>query len=67
MLLKLLAAKKLPAEKMITHRMYLYRLVQNTGVINFSSDFKFRDVLSAYDTFTNASESKSLKVLIEMQ
>jgi alcohol dehydrogenase len=67
MLLKLLAAKKLPAEKMITHRMLLCRLVPNIENANCSSDFKFGDILNAYDTFKNASENKTLKVLIEMQ
>jgi len=48
MLLKLLAAKKLPAAKLITH------------------NFRFDDILTAYKTFSEASKSKALKVLIEM-
>ena len=67
MLLKLLAAKKLPAEKMITHRTFLCSPVQIIGSANCSSDFKFGDILKAYDTFENASENKTLKVLIDIQ
>lgn len=48
MLLKLLAARKLPAEKMITH------------------EFKFDEMLKAYEIFGKAGVNKALKMLIEM-
>lgn len=48
MLLKMLAARKLPAEKMITH------------------EFKFEEMLKAYEIFGKAGVNKALKMLIEM-
>lgn len=47
MLLKSLAAKKIDALQLITHR------------------FKFDEILEAYETFSHAPETKSLKVIIE--
>jgi len=46
MLLKLVAQKKLPVDKFVTHR------------------FALDDILSAYETFGNALQTKAVKVLI---
>lgn len=63
-LLKLVAAGKLPAEKLITHRKVL-RLV-HCGFADRIEDFKFDDMVDAYANFQNAATHKTLKVLIKM-
>jgi alcohol dehydrogenase len=67
MLLKLLAAKKLPAEKMITHRMLPSQSDAKHPLNSVLLGFKFGNVMDAYKTFDEAAENRALKVIIEMQ
>lgn len=65
-LLDLMAAGKLDASAMITHGMFacykLWLVTDHGGV-----DFKFTQIEEAYDTFSRAAETKSLKVNIEFE
>ena len=64
MLLKLYRNKKINVEHLITHgQFYLHgRLIlADTNV----ADFKFSEVLKAYDVFGRAAETGALKVHIE--
>ena len=70
MLLKLLAAHKLPAEKLITHgRFNLSSNISACGLRYANAkliEFKFKDIPHAYSTFRAAAENKALKVILEM-
>jgi hypothetical protein len=67
MLLKLFEAGKLPTREMITHGRRRGINLKTTSADNETIDYKFKDIIKAYDTFTRAAETGALKMNIEME
>lgn len=62
-LLDLYAAGKIDASDMITHGKSLFNIKRL--MLNLGPDFKFSEIEKAYDVFSRAADTKSLKVNIE--
>ena len=62
-MLELYAAGKIDASDMITHGEHLHDLLRS--VLICLPDFKFNEIEKAYDVFSRAADTKSLKVNIE--
>jgi alcohol dehydrogenase len=67
MLLKLFTAGKLPTEEMITHGKRQAIHSRTISADDEAIDFKFKDIMKAYETFTRAAETGALKMNIEME
>jgi threonine dehydrogenase-like Zn-dependent dehydrogenase len=71
MLLRLIQSGKLPAARLVTHRALGTRgkkvSLSFIVLLTLSTGFKFDQIEQAYKTFTQASQTGALKVLIDME